>query len=98
MVIDIEYTLDIFAGPPFLNSNLSVSRSSGGDQRMALNAVVSDPAAGFARQARPSSEMRIFSCTRMSVVFETDLRSYPFEVTMSEIHAMKVLKAARGIL
>ena len=68
MVIDIEYMSPIFVGQSPPNSNLFGSSCSGGDQRMVLDVDVSDIAAGSARRPRPSSEMRILSYTKVSVI------------------------------
>ena len=84
MVIAIEYMSDFFVGPPLLDPNLSGSSSSGGDQRRVVAppgvAGVAGVAVGesrspatlvsptSARQARPSSEMRIFAYIKVSVL------------------------------
>lgn len=81
MVIAIEYTSPIFVGPGLLDPNLSGSRSSGGDQRSVTAPAEAGPVAvtefssaailvspTSARQASPSSEMRIFPYTKVSTV------------------------------
>ena len=105
MAIAIEYMSDFVVGPPLFDPNLVGSRSSGGDQRMlvALAGVAgvtgeSRSPATFvsplsARQARPSSEMRIFFYNRVSgITCKYAQKSYPFQVTVGGLHAMEILK------
>jgi len=72
MVIAMEYMSDFVVGPPLFDPNLAGSSSSGGDQRMVVAPAGVAGVAGESRspatfvspisvrQARPSSEMRIF--------------------------------------
>ena len=76
MVIAIEYMSDFVVGPPLLVG----SSSSGGDQRMVVALAGVAGVAGesrspatfvspiSARQARPSSEMRMFLYNVVSVI------------------------------
>jgi len=102
MVIDIEYMSDSFVRPPLWDLDLSVSSSSGGDQRVMLqplDVALRDPAAASARQAQSSSSIKIFAYTNVSVVVRKRvLKSYSSQVTMNEIHVVEVLKTTCGVL
>jgi len=80
MVIAIEYMSDFVVGQPIFDPNLVGSSNSGGDQRMVVALAGVAGVAGesrspatfvsptSARHARPSSEMRIFLYSTVSII------------------------------